>query len=150
MALLLLLAISPVRNTLGYYAAELAAGRDNRSPLAMFHYVERNLPSDMPLYLSANIKGGRGDGGYRYLRALYYYLVLEDVDHRVLDWPDLVARLAAEPARPAWLVLPLGDYDTLKQDVALEPLPGAPPVVNGGMLVRYVPSGEDRPAGSAP
>lgn len=150
MALLLILAVSPVRNTFSYYAAELAAGRDNRSPLAMFHYVERNLPSDTPLYLSANIKGGRGDGGYRYLRALYYYLVLEDVDHRVLDWPDLVARLQAEPARPAWLVLPLGDYDTLKQDVALEPLQGAPPVVNGGLLVRYVPSGEDRSAGLAP
>jgi hypothetical protein len=139
--LILVLAAYPLRNVQAHYARETQAGRDNRLTLTTTEQVKDALPPDTLLYLSSNLKGVRGDGGYRYLRALYYYLTLARVEHWVLDFPDLVARLEAEQEREVWLMLPPDDYETLAQSFTLELVEGAPPILNDGVLVRYVPPG---------
>jgi hypothetical protein len=97
------------------------------------------LPPGTPLYVSREVKGVRRDGGYRYLRAMYYYLTLAGVEHWVLDFPDLVARLETEQGREVWLMLPPGNYETLAGDYNLVPIEGLPPLPNEGLLLRYVP-----------
>lgn len=139
--LILVLAAYPLRNVQAHYARETQAGRDNSLTLTTTERLKDALPPDTLLYLSSNLKGVRGDGGYRYLRALYYYLTLAGVEHWVLDFPDLVARLEAEQEHEVWLMLPPDDYETLAQRFTLEPVEGAPPILNDGVLVRYVPSG---------
>ena len=59
----------------------------------------------------------------------------------LLDFPDLVTRLEAEQEHEVWLMLPRGDYETLGQRFALELVEGAPPILNDGVLVRYLPPG---------
>ena len=140
--LALLLAAYPLRNLFTYYAVETRAGRDNSLTLATTRSLKEALPPDTLLYLSSNLKGTPGDGGYRYLRALYYYLTLAGVEHWVLDFPDLVARLEAGPEQEVWLMLPPGDYEILAQDYTLEPVEGLPPIPNDGRLLRLVPAGQ--------
>jgi 4-amino-4-deoxy-L-arabinose transferase-like glycosyltransferase len=141
--LLLFLAVYPLRATLTYYAVETRAGRDNTLTLTTSRSLKDRLPSDTLLYLSSGVKGVPGDGGYRYLRAMYYYLTLAGVEHWVLDFPDLVARLEAEESNEVWLMLPPGDYEVLRAEFKLEPIEGAPPIPNDGILVRYVPPGRE-------
>lgn len=136
--LIILLALYPVRNTLTHYAIETQAGRDNGLSLSMATYLSETLPLDAELYLSSRLRGNRGDGGYRYLRALYYALVLQGKKPYVLDSPDIVTRLESDQAGEAWLVLPHDDYDALSQNFELEPIERSPQVHNDGMLVRHV------------
>lgn len=139
--LALLLALFPLSNTLRYFAVETRAGRDNILTLAMTRFLRENLPPHTPLYLSSNLKGqARGDGGYRYLRALYYYLTLEGVPHEVLDFPDLRSRLQTAPDQETWLVLAADDCHRLAAEFPLEPIEASPSVINEGCLVRYQPS----------
>ena len=138
-ALILFLAVYPVRSTLAYYAREIQAGRDNRLSLTMADYLHDNLPADANLYLSSNLIGKRGDGGYRYLRAMYYWLTLKGVEHYVLDFSDLLARLEADPQQETWLLLTADDYQVLAQRFGLEPIANSPPVHNGGILARLAP-----------
>jgi len=104
----------------------------------MATYLSETLPLDAELYLSSRLRGSRGDGGYRYLRALYYALVLEGKEPYVLDSPDIVTRLESDQAGEAWLVLPYDDYDALSQSFELEPIHQSPQVHNDGILARYV------------
>jgi hypothetical protein len=138
---ILVLAAYPLRNAQAHYARETQAGRDNSLTLTTTERLRDTLPPDTLLYLSSNLKGVRGDGGYRYLRALYYYLTLAGVDHWVLDFPDLVTRLETEQEHEVWLMLPPGDYETLGQRFALELVEDAPPILNDGVLARYLPPG---------
>ena len=64
------------------------------------------------------------------------------MEHWVLDFPDLVARLEAGPEQEVWLMLPPGDYEILGQDYTLEPVEGLPPIPNDGRLLRLVPAGQ--------
>ena len=139
--LAILLALYPVRNTLTHYAIETQAGRDNGLSLSMATYLSETLPLDAELYLSSRLRGNRGDGGYRYLRALYYALVLEGKEPLILDSPGIVTRLESDQAGEAWLVLPYDDYDALSQSFELEPIERSPQVHNDGMLVRHVAAG---------
>jgi 4-amino-4-deoxy-L-arabinose transferase-like glycosyltransferase len=142
LVLAVLLAAYPLRNLFTYYTVETEAGRDNALTLAMAGSLESALPPGIPLYVSRDIKGVPGDGGYRYLRALYYYLTLAGVEHWVLDFPDLAARLEAGPDQEVWLMLPPGDYETLAREYTLEPVEGLPPIPNDGRLLRLVPAGQ--------
>ena len=142
MALALLLALYPLRATLAYYASDAKGVRDNQLTLAMTTTLKEILPPDTPLYLSSNLRGPeqRADGGYRYLRGMYYYLTLEGVQFWVLDFPDLVARLEAAPNQEAWLMLYADDYEALAQNFPLERIEGVPLIPNEGILVRYTPA----------
>ena len=142
---LLLLAAYPLRATLAHDAVETAAGRDNRAMMAMVEFVEESLPAGTPLYLSANLQTERGDGGFRYLRAVYYYLTLEGVEHWVLDLPEMASRLASAEPSGAWLLLPPDEVEQLSQEYTLEAVEGAPPVPNRGLLVRIAPSRSQEP-----
>ena len=138
--LALFAAIYPVRNTLAYYSAETRAGRDNRLTLAFTDYIKTSLPPGTALYVSSGLQDKTEGPGYRFLRAVYYYLTMEGVEHRILDLPDIAAELEAAPDQQAWLVLTAGDYQTLGQRFQLEPVPGGPAVPNGGGIVRYGPT----------
>ncbi|MFC2030755.1 ArnT family glycosyltransferase [Chloroflexota bacterium] len=138
MVLVILLALYPVRNTLTHYAIETQAGRDNSLSLSMAMHLSETLPADSDLFLSSHLRGSRGDGGYRYLRSLFYALVLEGKEPFVLDLPDIVTRLESDQAGETWLVLPPDDYETLSQRFELKRIEGSPKVHNDGMLVRYV------------
>ncbi len=39
-------------------------------------------------------------------------------------------------------MLSAADYETLARDFSLESVPNGPPILNGGLLVRYVPEGQ--------
>jgi hypothetical protein len=139
----MILAAYPLRNLVNYYTVETRAGRDNTSTLSMTEALKASLPPGTPLYVSIDVKGVPGDGGFRYLRALYYYLTLAEVEHWILDFPDLEARLKAERDREVWLILPPGDHEALAADYALEPIEGLPPVINDGLVLRYIPPGQE-------
>ena len=143
MVLVVILAAYPLRNLFTYYAVETDAGRDNTLTLSMTESLRDSLPPGTPLYVSRAVKGVRRDGGYRYLRAMYYYLTLAGVEHWVLDFPDLEARLEAERDREVWLMLPPGDYEALAADYTLERIEGLPPIPNDGLLLRTIPSGQE-------
>jgi 4-amino-4-deoxy-L-arabinose transferase-like glycosyltransferase len=140
---LLLLAACPLRATLAHYAVETAAGRDNRPMMAMVAFIEDSLPAGTPLYLSPNLQIERGDGGFRYLRAVYYYLTLKGVEHWVLDLPDMATRLDAAGSTGAWLLLRPAEVEQLSQQFALQALKDAPRVPNGSLLVRSLPEPQD-------
>ncbi len=142
---LLLVAAYPVRATMAHYAAETGAGRDNRPMWAMVEFLEESLPAGTPLYLSANLQTERGDGGFRYMRAVYYYLTLEGVEHWVLDLPEMAGRLASAGPSGAWLLLPPDEIDRLSAQYSLEAIENAPLVPNGGLLVRTVPIRSQEP-----
>jgi hypothetical protein len=142
LVLVLTLAAYPLRNLASYYTVETHAGRDNALTLGMAEALKDSLPPGTPLYVSIDVKGVPGDGGFRYLRALYYYLRLAEVEHWILDFPDLETRLKAERDREVWLILPPGDHEVLAADYALEPIEGFPPVINDGLLLRYIPPGQ--------
>jgi 4-amino-4-deoxy-L-arabinose transferase-like glycosyltransferase len=135
--LMLIVAIYPVRNTLAYYSAETQAGRDNRLTLAFTGYVKTSLPPGTALYVSSGLRDKADGPGYRFLRAIYYYLTMEGVQHRVLDLPDIAAALEAAPDQAAWLVLTADDYLALEQRFGLEPIVGGPAVPNGGYVAGY-------------
>jgi hypothetical protein len=135
--LMLIVAIYPVRNTLAYYSAETQVGRDNRLTLAFTGYVKTSLPPGTALYVSSGLRDKADGPGYRFLRAIYYYLTMEGVQHRVLDLPDIAAALEAAPDQAAWLVLTADDYLALEQRFGLEPIVGGPAVPNGGYVAGY-------------
>jgi 4-amino-4-deoxy-L-arabinose transferase-like glycosyltransferase len=142
MVLVLLLAIYPVRTTFTYYATETQGDRDNRATLAMTTTLKEILPPNAPLYVSRNLRGPeqRADGGYKYLRAMYYYLTLEGVPFSVLELPDLEAQLEAHPNQEAWLLLYPTDYEALAGQLPIERIEGVPPIPNEGLLAKYVPA----------
>jgi 4-amino-4-deoxy-L-arabinose transferase-like glycosyltransferase len=135
----LLLAACPLRATLAHYDVETAAGRDNRPMMAMVAYIKDSLPAGTPLYLSPNLQIERADGGFRYLRAVYYYLTLKGVEHWVLDLPDMASRLDSGGPNGAWLLLRPGDVEELSQQFTLQAIEDAPRVPNGSLLVRSLP-----------
>jgi hypothetical protein len=131
------LAIYPVRNLAAHYAVETKAGRDNHVTLALTRYLEEALPEGTALYVSSQLKDKEEGGGYRFLRAVYYYLSVREVAHRVLDPPDLASVLAAAPGQPAWLVLTQPDYDELTAaGVQLEIVTEAPALPNRAFVAR--------------
>lgn len=135
------LILLPLSHAWSYYEAERRAGRDNTLTLTMTRFLRDHLPAGTPLYLSSNLKGAaRGDGGYRYLRALYYYLTLEGINHQVLDLPQIVEQMEAERSPEQWLLLAADDCQSLAGRFPLEPVPDSPPILNEGCLVRYRPS----------
>ena len=131
--------IYPVRNTLAYYSAETLAGRDNRLTLEFTDYLKTSLPPGTALYVSSGLQDKAEGPGYRFLRAIYYYLTMEGVEHRVLDLPDIAAELEAAPGQRTWLVLTANDYQTLEQRFKLESIVGGPAVPNGGYVAGYSP-----------
>jgi 4-amino-4-deoxy-L-arabinose transferase-like glycosyltransferase len=137
--LMLATAVYPIRNTLAYYSAETQAGRDNRLTLAFTGYLKTSLPPGTALYVSSGLQDKVDGPGYRFLRAIYYYLTMEGVAHRILDLPDIVAELEAAPGQRAWLMLTANDYQKLDQQFKLEPVVGGPAVPNGGYVVSYSP-----------
>jgi hypothetical protein len=96
-----------------------------------------SLPPGTALYVSSGLQDKAEGPGYRFLRAIYYYLSMERVEHRVLDPPDIAAQLEAAPGEAAWLVLTADDYQTLGQRFKLEPVVGGPAVPNGGYVAGY-------------
>ena len=138
LGLMLTVAVYPIRNTLTYYAGELRAGRDNRLTLAMTDYLETSLPPGTELYVSSGLQDKAEGPGYRFLRAIYYYLTMEGVEHRILDLPDISAALEAAPDSRVWLIVTADDYWTLGRQFRLEPVTGGPPVPNGGYIASYV------------
>jgi len=137
--LMLVVAVYPIRNTLANYSAETKAGRDNRLTLAFTGYVKTSLPPGTALYVSSGLQDKAEGPGYRFLRAIYYYLTMEGVGHRILDLPAIVAELEAAPGQRAWLVLTANDYQKLSQQFKLEPVAGGPQVPNGGYVASYSP-----------
>jgi 4-amino-4-deoxy-L-arabinose transferase-like glycosyltransferase len=137
--LALIVAVYPLRNTLAYYAAETEAGRDNRLTLELADHLAAAVPPDTALYLSLGLKDKEAGGGYRFVRALAYYLAMEGLDQHALEPPEIAARLAAAPDRQAWLVLTAGDYQMLAARFTVEPVAGGPPIPNGGLIARYLP-----------
>ena len=135
--LMLIAAIYPIRNTLAYYSAETRAGRDNRLTLAFTEYLKTSLPPGAALYISSGLRDKADGPGYRFLRAIYYYLTMERVEHRILELPDIAAQLEAAPGQAAWLVLTADDYQTLGQRFKLEPVVGGPAVPTGGYVAGY-------------
>lgn len=140
MGLALFATVYPIRNTLRYYAAELEDGRDNRLTLEMTAYLKASLPPGTALYVSSGLQDKAEGPGYRFLRAIYYYLTMEGVEHRILDLPDIAATLEAAPGQKAWLILTANDYQTLGQQFRLDPVTGGPAVPNGGYVAGYLPS----------
>ena len=137
--LMVAVAVYPIRNTMAYYSAETRAGRDNRLTLAFTDYMKASLPPGTALYVSSGLQDKAEGPGYRFLRAIYYYLTMEGVEHRILDLPDIAAELEAAPGQKAWLVLTTGDYQTLGQRFKLEQVVGGPAVPNGGVVAGYSP-----------
>lgn len=140
----LVLAAYPVRNTLAYYAAETKVGRDNRVTLALAHYLDVSLPEGTEVLVSSGLKDKEEGGGYRFVRAVDYYLSLNEVSHRVLDFPVLGEELEASQAagRPVWLVLTQEEY----KELALR----FPPLAALGMPGRLQPVTARPDAGAGP